>query len=179
MKRLVYLLVRKYAQLVVYAFFRKVVVVGSERIPLEGPVIFISNHANKFVDAAMLIAVLPRKLLFLIAAVSLKQLLIGPMARAIDAIGIYRPQDNRVREEGLAKCLKCVETTQALEEALLGITGSPVEPLGISVEESRENRLYTVIVQGLNTRFLAKIEPEKRISVRSVTLVVKKATAKR
>jgi len=74
-------------------FFRHVDTVGTMRIPESGATIFVANHANQFVDPMMLISSVPRVVRFLIAAKSLNRRIIGDFARALQSIGVERPQD--------------------------------------------------------------------------------------
>jgi len=89
-----YDLVRGFAHYgIIKVFFRQVDAVGSFRIPTDGPVIFVANHANQFVDPMMLISNIDRVVRFLSAAKSLRRPIIGHFARGARAIGIERPQD--------------------------------------------------------------------------------------
>jgi len=78
---------------IIDVFFRQVDFVGIHRIPSSGPVIFVANHNNQFVDPMMLIAAIDRVVRFLIAAKSLKRPIVGALARGARAIGVERPQD--------------------------------------------------------------------------------------
>jgi 1-acyl-sn-glycerol-3-phosphate acyltransferase len=42
-------------RLVVSTFFRRIEVVGADRVPAGGPVIFVANHPNALVDGALLL----------------------------------------------------------------------------------------------------------------------------
>ncbi|EZG70493.1 putative glycerol-3-phosphate acyltransferase [Gregarina niphandrodes] len=88
-----YIVARAVAQCIVATFFGDVRAVGLERIPVEGPVIFVGNHNNKFVDASVVMACVPRSLRFLIATVSLSVRVVGRLAKFAGAIGVSRPQD--------------------------------------------------------------------------------------
>lgn len=78
---------------ITYIFFDDIEIVGQDKIPLEGPVIFVGNHQNQFVDGALLMAHCVREVSFLVAAVSMKRFLVGDLARACRAIPVERPQD--------------------------------------------------------------------------------------
>uniref|UniRef100_A0A0G4G3P1 Phospholipid/glycerol acyltransferase domain-containing protein n=1 Tax=Chromera velia CCMP2878 TaxID=1169474 RepID=A0A0G4G3P1_9ALVE len=81
-------------------FFREVEVVGLERVPLSGPVIFVGNHSNQFVDAMMLVVNIPRQICFLIAAKSMNRVVIGDLARAMGCVAVSRPQDMAAKGKG-------------------------------------------------------------------------------
>mmetsp|Transcript_16131 Transcript_16131/g.50709 ORF Transcript_16131/g.50709 Transcript_16131/m.50709 type:complete len:576 (+) Transcript_16131:92-1819(+) len=87
-------------RVLVDVFFRQVDVVGRFRIPDEGPVIFVANHSNQFVDPLMLSYCAERPVRFLCAAKSMRRPLIGRLARAARAIGVERPQDLATKGRG-------------------------------------------------------------------------------
>src|SRR5262245_8207228 len=55
-------LVRGVIRLLVAIFYRRIEVVGAERIPATGGLIVAANHHNSIVDAMILLAVMPRHL---------------------------------------------------------------------------------------------------------------------
>jgi glycerol-3-phosphate O-acyltransferase/dihydroxyacetone phosphate acyltransferase len=59
----------------------------------QGPVIFVGNHANQFLDPAILVATVSRPVGFLVAAVSMTRFLIGHAARLLNSIPVVRSQD--------------------------------------------------------------------------------------
>ncbi|CCF59883.1 hypothetical protein KAFR_0I01020 [Kazachstania africana CBS 2517] len=86
-------------------FFREIRTRGGFKIPKEGPVIFVAApHANQFIDPVILMdqvkLTVDRRVSFLIAESSLKQMAIGFFARCVMAIGVVRPQDNLKFIEG-------------------------------------------------------------------------------
>jgi glycerol-3-phosphate O-acyltransferase/dihydroxyacetone phosphate acyltransferase len=87
---------------ITYIFFDDIEIVGQEKIPQEGAVIFVGNHQNQFVDGALLMAHCLRQVSFLVAAVSMKRFLVGDLARAARAIPVERPQDLASPGAGLA-----------------------------------------------------------------------------
>lgn len=75
-------------------FFRRLEVVGAERVPPAGPLIFVLNHPNGLVDPALVFVSMPRRVSFLakstlfdnpIGAFVLRTLEILPVYRRIDA----------------------------------------------------------------------------------------------
>lgn len=80
-------------------FFRQILPRGAYRIPRTGPVIFVgAPHSNQFVDPMLLMQQVRynagRRISFLIAEVSFRHFLIGPLARMANAIPVVRAQDN-------------------------------------------------------------------------------------
>eukprot|EP00923_Selenidium_pygospionis_P013731 GHVN01023701.1.p1 GENE.GHVN01023701.1~~GHVN01023701.1.p1 ORF type:complete len:626 (+),score=73.16 GHVN01023701.1:45-1922(+) len=88
-----YQIVKLIASVVCDAYFKEVSIVNGEKVPLYGPVIFVGNHTNQFVDAAMLIRNIPRTIRFLIADVSLKKFILGNLAKASGCLPVKRAQD--------------------------------------------------------------------------------------
>jgi len=88
-----YWLLRQFFSLVLRIFFRDIQVLGLQNIPKDGPVIFVGNHANQFIDPLILLTSCDRSISFLIAAKSLRRPIIGFFARQMKSIGIERPQD--------------------------------------------------------------------------------------
>jgi glycerol-3-phosphate O-acyltransferase/dihydroxyacetone phosphate acyltransferase len=75
-------------------FFRRIELAGLERVPESAPVIFAVNHPNALIDPLFLLCFAPRRVSFLAKAPLFRLPLIGWFARAIDAIPVYRRQDN-------------------------------------------------------------------------------------
>ncbi|HEY0141228.1 MAG TPA: lysophospholipid acyltransferase family protein [Thermoanaerobaculia bacterium] len=75
-------------------FYRRIEVVGMERVPADRPVIFAVNHPNGLVDPLFVICFVPRAVSFLAKAPLFGYPLIGWIVRSLDAIPVYRKQDN-------------------------------------------------------------------------------------
>ncbi len=75
-------------------YFRRVEVVGVEHVPSRNPVIFVLNHPNALVDPAFLLYLTPRRVSFLAKAPLFKMPVISYLVRAVDAIPVYRRQDD-------------------------------------------------------------------------------------
>src|SRR6185295_2215516 len=67
---------------------------GVDRIPRSGAVIFAVNHPNGLVDPLFLLCYAPRPVSFLAKAPLFHYFFIGPIVRAFDAIPVYRKQDD-------------------------------------------------------------------------------------
>lgn len=78
---------------VVNVYFREVAVVGLEKVPKTGPVVFYGNHQNQFIDAMMMRAHCGRGVRFIIAEKSMSRPVIGHFARMMEAVPVIRPQD--------------------------------------------------------------------------------------
>lgn len=86
-------LVRNTFGVALRVFFRRIEVVGAERVPATGPVIFVLNHPNALIDPAFLLCLAPRPVSFLAKAPLFKMPVLGTIVRAFDSIPIYRKQD--------------------------------------------------------------------------------------
>lgn len=81
------------ARLVLKIFFRRVEVVGEERIPLDRPLVLVANHVNGIVDAALLVGALPVWPRMLAKSTLWKNPIIRPFVEGAQAIPVYRRQD--------------------------------------------------------------------------------------
>lgn len=80
-------------RLALRVFFRHIEVVGAERVPAQSPVIFVLNHPNGLVDPVFLLCLAPRNVSFLAKAPLFKMPVVGSLVRALDALPVYRRQD--------------------------------------------------------------------------------------
>jgi 1-acyl-sn-glycerol-3-phosphate acyltransferase len=86
-------LVRGVIRLLLAIFYRRIEVVGAERIPASGGLIVAANHHNSIVDAMILLAVVPRQLRALGKAQLFDHPLIGPFLRLLGALPVNRRQE--------------------------------------------------------------------------------------
>lgn len=86
-------LLRAFARLVLKIFFRRVEVVGEERIPLDRPLVLVANHVNGLVDAALLVGTLPVWPRMLAKSTLWKNPVIRPFVEGARSIPVYRRQD--------------------------------------------------------------------------------------
>jgi 1-acyl-sn-glycerol-3-phosphate acyltransferase len=106
--------VRGLIRLLMRVFYRRIEVVGAERIPTHGGLIVAANHHNSIVDAMILLAVVPRRLRALAKAQLFKHPLIGPFLRTLGALPVHRRQeagDDPRKNDALF-----AETTRTLRE---------------------------------------------------------------
>src|SRR3954462_13375219 len=74
-------------------YFKKIEVVGLEHVPADQPVIFVLNHPNALVDPVFILCHAPRRVSFLAKEPLFRMPVIGSLVRALDAIPVYRRQD--------------------------------------------------------------------------------------
>jgi glycerol-3-phosphate O-acyltransferase/dihydroxyacetone phosphate acyltransferase len=80
-------------RLIANIFFRRIEIVGWKKVPSR-PVIFAVNHPNGLIDPLFLLCFTPRPVSFLAKAPIFTMPVIGWFARGLDAIPVYRTQDN-------------------------------------------------------------------------------------
>jgi 1-acyl-sn-glycerol-3-phosphate acyltransferase len=74
-------------------YFRRVEVLGMEKVPRDTPVIFVLNHPNALVDPAFLLSLAPRRVSFLAKSPLFRMPILGYFVRAMECIPVYRQQD--------------------------------------------------------------------------------------
>lgn len=104
-------LLRPLLRVLIRIFFRRIEVTGAERVPLEGPVIFVLNHPNGLIDPAFLLCLAPRRVSFLAKAPLFRIPVLGSVVRAFEAIPVHRRQDTGA---DLAKNAETFETARAV-----------------------------------------------------------------
>jgi len=86
-------LFRGIARVLVALFYRRVDVIGRERVPSSGPLLVAANHQQGLMDGLLLAATFPRPLRPIAKAPLFRYPLIGQMARLAGAIPVHRRQD--------------------------------------------------------------------------------------
>ncbi len=81
------------ARLLVRTFFRKVEVVGLEHVPSTGGGLVVSWHPNALVDPVLILACMPRPVVFGARSGLFRWPLFGWMMRAVGTVPIHRAQD--------------------------------------------------------------------------------------
>ncbi|KAL8271199.1 hypothetical protein Esti_004860 [Eimeria stiedai] len=175
-----YFLVKWLCIAIVRSFFKEVAVIYKERIPLYGPVIFVGNHNNQFLDACMLVAFIPRQVRFLIATKSLKRKVVGLLARLAKCIGVRRGQDEARKGTGLIRIHNNPQPQQQQQqgeerEASSGGDGVALDAGGVlsgaseasaaaaaeaeKAAHSFSSRWSSLRIQGIGTRFMEEVSP--------------------
>ncbi len=67
MKKICYFLLKQYCRMALWYYFRSWQIAGADRIP-EGPVLFVANHQNAFLDAILIVCSSSRNPWFLTRA---------------------------------------------------------------------------------------------------------------
>src|SRR2546429_2220348 len=88
-----YRLVRGFVRLLLWLFYRRVDVVGAERILSRGPLIIVANHHNSLVDPMLIMGTFPRRITAVAKAPLFPHPLIGPFLRAVGALPVHRREE--------------------------------------------------------------------------------------
>ncbi|GMI16729.1 hypothetical protein TrLO_g3777 [Triparma laevis f. longispina] len=97
-REMLYFGVKVFFHSILSIFFSSIETTGLQNIPIDGPAIFVGNHANQFVDGIMLMSTCQHKVSFLVAEKSWNRRVIGDFAWAMGAVPVSRSQDSA--EEG-------------------------------------------------------------------------------
>ena len=99
---------RGLARLLLAVFFRSAEVEGLERVPAEGPVLFVANHGNALIDPMALVALLPRLPRFLAKHTLWRNPAVWPLLQLAGALPVYRAQegDTARNRETFARCFE-------------------------------------------------------------------------
>ena len=107
-----YRVIRALSRFLLWLFYRRVDVVGRERIPERGGVIIAANHHNSLVDAMLIIATIPRPVTVLAKAPLFRHPLIGPPLRMLGAVPVHRRaeagDDPRKNDEMFAAAIEAL-----------------------------------------------------------------------
>jgi len=107
-----YRVVRVLVRLLLWLFYRRIDVVGRERIPASGGVIIAANHHNSVVDAMLIIVTVPRAVTVLANAPLFRHPLVGPPLHLLGAVPVRRRaeagDDPRKNEEMFAAAIEAL-----------------------------------------------------------------------
>jgi 1-acyl-sn-glycerol-3-phosphate acyltransferase len=97
-------------RIVARVFFRRIEIVGQERVPDGVPVVFAVNHPNGLIDPLFLLCYAPRPVSFLAKAPLFRMPLVSWFVRGFDSIPVYRKQDNESPAQNRETFAKARET---------------------------------------------------------------------
>ena len=129
---LLYSGIRLFVKGVTSNYFRKISLIGLENIPTSGPTIICCNHANQFMDAMLVLARCPRQLSFCMAASSYSFPIVGYLAKKINVIPVYRPEDSKILGNGLIQMINDSELIGINTKFISQIKDNKNFTLGIS-----------------------------------------------
>jgi glycerol-3-phosphate O-acyltransferase/dihydroxyacetone phosphate acyltransferase len=101
-RELLYFSCKVFINSILSIFFQSIEVIGRDRLPRHGPMIFTINHSNQFVDAAVVLGTCGSdfKVSYLMAEASWKRPIIGDLAKALDVVPVRRAQDDAIKGVG-------------------------------------------------------------------------------
>lgn len=120
-------------RMVLSVYFKEIVVIGMDLIPKDGPIIFVGNHANQYIDPMVICAFTPHHINFMVAASTYRTMITGFICKVFGSIPVERPQDIAVagqgtvefREGGVVKGYDTVFLKQAMKGDTLKAKGCP------------------------------------------------------
>lgn len=130
-------LIQAVFSIVMSLFFRRIELVNSNLIPNDKGLVFVMNHPNGLIDAALVFVALPRKVSFLAKSTIFKMPVLGFLAKAVEALPVYRQSDAK---EDMAKNQ---ETFRRCRELLKKSGAIAIFPEGISHNETKLQPLKT------------------------------------
>lgn len=93
MNRLLYYALRFYVWCALHVYFRKIIVIGSENIPRNEPVLFLANHQNAMLDALVVAVTVGRYCYFIARADVFRYRFVSRLLSAINMRPVYRLRD--------------------------------------------------------------------------------------
>ncbi|MCL6265233.1 1-acyl-sn-glycerol-3-phosphate acyltransferase [Flagellimonas myxillae] len=95
MKQLTYQLIKLWIKLGLYCYYRKITPKGTEHIPKDKPVLFLSNHQNALMDVLLIATHVKRKPWFLTRSDVFKGGLVNGLFGFLQMLPIYRIRDGK------------------------------------------------------------------------------------
>lgn len=93
MRRITDRFLRLLARAACRTFYRDISLVGEERVPRSGPIIFVGNHGNGLIDPALAMGFLPPPVRFIAKATLWKHPFVAPFVHLAAAIPVQRRRD--------------------------------------------------------------------------------------
>lgn len=110
--------VRAYINLGLFFYYKKVELVYKERLPKQGPVLFVGNHQNALIDALLIAAKSGRFCYFLTRANVFKKPWIAAFLKSLRMLPVYRLRDGwnelSKNEDIFDHCAKLLKKEQAI-----------------------------------------------------------------
>jgi 1-acyl-sn-glycerol-3-phosphate acyltransferase len=103
-----YAFIRALVSLALSLFYR--VKVNAPATEPEGPVIFVGNHPNGLIDPALVFIISHRRVTFLAKAPLFRMPVIGWILKGLEALPVYRKQDDPTQMRGNEGTLEAART---------------------------------------------------------------------
>src|SRR4051794_18444561 len=145
-------------------FFRRIEVVGVERVPREGPLLFVLNHPNGLVDPALVFVSMPRRVSFLAKSTLFDNPIGAFVLRTFEILPVYRRIDQH------ANLASNAVTFENCFELLRRGRCIAIFPEGISHNEPRLQRMKTGAARIALGAVSDRAEPATRLQIVPVGL---------
>jgi glycerol-3-phosphate O-acyltransferase / dihydroxyacetone phosphate acyltransferase len=116
-------------------FFRRVEVVGLERVPAQAPGVLIAWHPNGLLDPALILAHFPRRVVFAARHGLFRWPGLGALMRYLGTVPIFRPQDAGGPQGSEARQEANRRSLEALANEVVAGSFATVFPEGLSHDE--------------------------------------------
>ncbi len=114
MKQLGYYFLKIWVKLALFCYYKKIKVVGMEHVPLDKPVLFLSNHQNALMDVLLIATSVKKNPWFITRADVFRGKFIKSLFRFLLMIPIYRIRDGKSNlHKNMAIFDQCGELLQA------------------------------------------------------------------
>ncbi len=139
---MIYAILKILSRLTIWGYFRKVKIVGRERIPKSGPYLFVANHPSAFMDPIVVASSIRPPVYFIAAGEYVGTGLKGWFFnKALHTIPVYRPstrpEDAHKNKDMFVKCYEHLSKKGALL----------IFPEGLSLTEKKLKPLKTGTVR--------------------------------
>jgi 1-acyl-sn-glycerol-3-phosphate acyltransferase len=116
---LLYSVIRPFAKLSFYAFYRKIYLSNTDRIPRNKPVILASNHPTAFLEPCILACFLPQPLNFLVRGDLFLHPFYNRVMRSLNLLPVFRLKDagyGKIKSnyETFATCYKALADNKTI-----------------------------------------------------------------
>ncbi|MBC7796439.1 MAG: 1-acyl-sn-glycerol-3-phosphate acyltransferase [Pyrinomonadaceae bacterium] len=95
-------------------FFRRIETSGVEKVPQNAPIIFVLNHPNGIIDAALIFVSLARRVSFLAKSTLFTTPVIGFIIRSIESLPLFRRVDGGDKAENARRNMQTFDSCQEL-----------------------------------------------------------------
>lgn len=113
-----YWLLKNHTAVALHVYFKKIQVVGKEKIPKDIPIILAANHQNAFLDAMLMACFLGRKPYFLTRGGVFENKIANWLLRSLNLMPIYRFRDGmrnmKKNDQVLETCKNLLLDNQAI-----------------------------------------------------------------
>ncbi|MDH5476353.1 MAG: lysophospholipid acyltransferase family protein [Cyclobacteriaceae bacterium] len=107
-----------YHKVMVRLFYKRIKISGKEKVPLETPKVFVTNHQNAFLDAIIMAAVMKEPLHFLTRASVFKKPFVKWLLSLVNMMPIYRIRDGlaavKKNDEVFEQCIEILQNKGSL-----------------------------------------------------------------